>query len=179
MTMSRATYTIDPSHSHASFAIRHMMVSTVRGEFQRFSGEVSWDPAQPEGTTANVTLETASIATHDEKRDAHLRSADFFDAETHPAITFVSRRTEASGEGFTLFGDLSMHGVTKEVALAVSDITPEARDPWGQLRVGGTATTKVKRSDFGLQWNVALEAGGVLVGDEVKIQLDLALIKQG
>ncbi len=130
--MSRATYTIDPSHSHASFAIRHMMVSTVRGEFQRFSGEVSWDPAQPEGTTASVTIETASIATHDEKRDEHLRSADFFDAATHPAITFTSKRAETTGDGLTLFGDLTMHGVTKEVALAVSDITPEARDPWGQ-----------------------------------------------
>jgi polyisoprenoid-binding protein YceI len=177
--MSRATYTIDPSHSHASFAIRHMMVSTVRGEFQRLSGEVSWDPAQPEGTTAKVTIETASIHTHDEKRDAHLRSGDFFDAENHPSITFVSKRAEASGGGFTLIGDLAMHGVSREVALAVTDITPEARDPWGQLRVGGTATTKVKRSDYGLQWNVALEAGGVLVGDEVKIQLDLSLIKQG
>jgi len=176
--MSRATYTIDPSHSHASFAIRHMMVSTVRGEFQRLSGEVSWDPAQPEGTTASVSIETASIHTSDEKRDAHLRSADFFDAEAHPAITFTSKRAEVSGEGFTLYGDLTMHGVTHEVALAVGDITPEARDPWGQLRVGGTATTKVKRSDYGLQWNVALEAGGVLVGDEVKIQLDLSLVKK-
>ena len=176
--MSSAKYIIDASHSHASFAIRHMMISTVRGEFQKFSGEITYDAAHPEQTTATVSIEAASISTNEEKRDAHLRSADFFDTEKFPSITFTSKSAKATGEGFTLIGDLTMHGVTHEVALAVSEITAEGKDPWGNLRMGGTATTKVKRSDYGLQWNVALEAGGVLVADEVKIQLEVELIKQ-
>ena len=176
MTTSR--YVIDTSHSHASFSVRHMMISTVRGEFQAFSGEVTYDAAHPELTAAAVTLEAASINTREEKRDAHLRSADFFDVENHPTITFRSTGAKASADGLVVTGDLTMHGVTHPVALSVTDITAEAKDPWGNQRIGGTATTKVKRSDFGLMWNVALETGGLLVSDEVKITLELELIKQ-
>jgi len=172
------SYVIDLSHSHAAFSVRHLMVSNVRGEFQKFSGEVSYDPANPEGTTASVSLDVASISTREEKRDAHLRSADFFDAEKFPAITFKSKSAKASGDGVAVTGDLTIHGVTHEVVLAVTDITGEHKDPWGHTRIGGSASTKIKRSDFGMTWNSAIEAGGVLVGDEVKIQLEVELIKQ-
>lgn len=174
--MSR--YVIDPSHSHAAFSVRHLMVSNVRGEFQRFSGEVSYDPARPEATAVNVSIDVASINTREEKRDAHLRSADFFDAERFPAITFASKGAKKSGDGIALVGDLTIHGVTREVTVAVEDITAEHKDPWGNSRIGGSASTKIKRSDFGMTWNSAIEAGGVLVGDEVKIQLEVELIKQ-
>ncbi len=173
-----SSYVIDLSHSHAAFSVRHLMVSNVRGEFQKFSGEVSYDPANPAATTASVSLDVASINTREEKRDAHLRSADFFDAEKFPAITFKSKSAKASGDGIAVTGDLSIHGVTHEVVLAVTDITGEHKDPWGSTRIGGSASTKIKRSDFGMVWNSAIEAGGVLVGDEVKIQLEVELIKQ-
>ena len=176
--MSTATYVIDASHSHAAFSVRHMMISNVRGEFQQLSGEVSYDPEHPEGTTVAVTIQAASVNTREEKRDAHLRSADFFDAEKFPAITFKSKSAKASGDGIAVTGDLSIHGVTHEVVLAVTDITGEHKDPWGSTRIGGSASTKIKRSDFGMVWNSAIEAGGVLVGDEVKIQLEVELIKQ-
>lgn len=174
--MSR--YVIDPSHSHAAFSVRHVMVSNVRGEFQKFSGEISYDPARPEATTASVSIDVASISTREEKRDAHLRSADFFDVEKFPTITFQSKGAKASGDGLAVVGDLTIHGVTREVTLAVSEITGEHNDPWGNTRIGGSASTKIKRSDFGMVWNAAIEAGGVLVGDEVKIQLEVELIKQ-
>ncbi len=176
--MSQSKYVIDASHSHASFSVRHMMISNVRGEFAKFSGEVGYDPEHPEGTTASVTIEVASVNTREEKRDAHLRSADFFDAENHPSMTFRSKSARKSGDGLVLVGDLTIRGVTHEVSLTVEEITQEGKDPWGNTRIGGSAHTKIKRSDFGLTWNAALEAGGVLVGDEVKIALEVELIKQ-
>lgn len=176
--MSTAKYVIDASHSHASFSVRHLMISNVRGEFQKFSGEVSYDPANPEATSAQVSLEVASINTREEKRDAHLRSADFFDADNHPTITFKSTGAKKSGDKLSLAGDLTIRGTTKPVTLEVDEITDEGKDPWGNTRIGGSAHTKIKRSDFGITWNAALEAGGVVVGDEVKIQLEIELIKQ-
>lgn len=176
--MSQSKYVIDASHSHASFSVRHMMISNVRGEFAKFSGEVGYDPEHPESTTASVTIEVASVNTREEKRDAHLRSSDFFDADNHPSMTFRSKSARKSGDGLVLVGDLTIRGVTHEVALTVEEITQEGKDPWGNTRIGGSAYTKIKRSDFGLTWNAALEAGGVLVGDEVKISLEVELIKQ-
>lgn len=154
------------------------MISNVRGAFERFSGEVVYDAARPEASRVTATIEVASITTREEKRDAHLRSAEFFDAEGHPSITFVSKRIGKAGEGLEVVGDLTIRGTTHEVVLAVEDITPEHTDPWGGRRVGATARTKIRRSDFGMQWNAALEAGGVLVGDEIKIEIEAQLLRQ-
>ncbi len=173
-----AKYTIDPSHSQATFSVRHMMISNVRGEFQKLSGSVEFDPANVGATKISADLEVASISTGDEKRDGHLRSADFFDAEKHPTITFRSTSATAKGDGeIEVRGDLTIHGVTKEVVLAVEGPTASAKDPWGNERIGASAATKIKRTDFGLVWNVALEAGGILVGEDVKIALDVSLIR--
>lgn len=177
-TSTAPRYVIDASHSHVAFSVRHMMISNVRGEFQRYAGEFRYDPARPEATSATVSIEVASVNTREEKRDAHLRSGDFFDAEAFPAMTFTSKRATARGDGVDVVGDLTIRGTTREVVLSVDDITAEHKDPWGNLRVGATATTKIKRSDFGMLWNAALEAGGVLVADEVKIQLEVEGIKQ-
>ncbi len=177
-TSAAPRFVIDASHSQVGFSVRHMMISNVRGEFQRYAGEFRFDPSRPEATSATVSIEVASVNTREEKRDGHLRSADFFDAESFPVMTFTSKRAKVRGDGIDLVGDLTIRGTTREVVLAVDDITVEHKDPWGNLRVGATATTKIKRSDFGMVWNAALEAGGVLVADEVKIVLEVQGIKQ-
>ena len=171
------TWTIDASHTLASFSVRHLMISNVRGEFQKLSGSATYDPARPEVSSVTATIEVASINTREEKRDAHLRSADFFDAESHPVITFRSTGAKKKGDGLELTGDLTIRGTTRQVVLTVDEITAEQVDPWGGRRVGATARTKIKRSDFGMTWNAALEAGGVVVGDEVSITLDVELVK--
>lgn len=173
-----ATYDLDASHSHAGFAVRHMMVSNVRGEFTKLEGSVGYDPAAPENTAINVKIDVASVNTREEKRDGHLRSADFFDAEHFPHMTFVSKQARRRGDGLEVKGDLTIHGTTHEVTLEVEDITPEHADPWGKTRMGASARTKIRRSDFGMRWNAALEAGGVLVGDEVSIQLEVELVRR-
>jgi polyisoprenoid-binding protein YceI len=155
-----------------------MMISTVRGEFQKLSGEASYDPQRPEASRLSVTVDVASISTREEKRDTHLRSADFFDVENHPSMTFVSRTVRPRGDGLEVLGDLTIRGTTREVSLAVEEVTPEHTDPWGNRRIGATARGKIRRSDFGMRWNAALEAGGVLVGDEVSIQIEVELIRQ-
>jgi polyisoprenoid-binding protein YceI len=177
-TSAAGTFALDASHSHVGFAVRHMMISNVRGEFQKLAGTVSYDPARPEATAIDVKIEVASVNTRDEKRDAHLKSADFFDAENFPYLTFTSKSARRRKDGLELTGELTIHGTTREVTLAVEDITPEHADPWGNRRVGASARTKIRRSDFGMQWNAALEAGGVLVGDEVSIELEVELIRQ-
>jgi polyisoprenoid-binding protein YceI len=171
-------YHLDAAHSHVGFSVRHMMISNVRGEFQKVAGTVTYDPARPEATSLSISIDVASINTREEKRDAHLRSADFFDAERYPAITFVSTGTRRDGEDLQVTGTLTIAGTTRPVTLAIQEITPEHTDPWGNLRLGATARTKIRRSDFGMKWNAALEAGGVLVGDEVSIQIEAELIKQ-
>lgn len=171
------TWTIDASHTLASFSVRHLMISNVRGEFQKLSGSATYDPNRPEASTVTATIEVASINTREEKRDAHLRSADFFDAEAHPVITFRSTAAKRKGDGLEVTGDLTIRGTTRQVVLTVDEITAEQVDPWGGRRVGATAKTKIKRSDFGMTWNAALEAGGVVVGDEVSITLDVELVK--
>jgi polyisoprenoid-binding protein YceI len=171
-------WSIDASHSHVEFAVRHLMIATVKGRFGIVRGTVYSDDADPAKGRAEIEIDVDSIDTREPQRDAHLKSADFFDAASYPKITFNSTRiTGVDGDRFKLIGDLTIHGVTREVAL---DVTSEGRnrDPWGGERAGFTATTKIKRADFGLTWNQALETGGVLVGDEVKVSLEIELVKQ-
>lgn len=173
------TYTIDPAHSSASFTIRHMMIANVRGAFGNVTGTVTYDPDNPTATTIQATIDVSTLDTRDANRDTHLKSPDFLHTEQHPHITFTSKKVERSGDDeLKVTGDLTIHGVTKEVVLNVEGPTPEGKDPWGNIRIGASATTKIKRSDFGLTWNAALETGGFLVGDDLKIELEIQLIKQ-
>ena len=172
------TWAIDNSHTLVEFSVRHLMISTVKGRFGEVSGKVTADDADPSKAQIEATINVASIDTREAQRDAHLRSADFFDAENFPTLTFRSTRIEkASGDDLKVTGDLTIRGITREVVL---DVTSEGRvkDPWGGERAGYSAKTKIKRSDFGLTWNMALETGGVVVGDEIKIALEVELVKQ-
>ena len=170
-------WTIDPSHSTAEFAIRHLMITNVKGRFGALTGFVNYDPEKPDATTIEATIDAISIDTRDEKRDAHLKSADFFDVEHHPKLTFKSNKVTKTGDGFTAVGDLTMHGVSKEVTLNVEVPSAPTKDPWGNTRIGTSATGKINRKDWGLNWNAALEAGGVLVGEQVKLSLEVSLIQ--
>jgi len=163
---------IDASHTGAHFSVRHLMVSNVRGEIHVASGSLTYDAAKPEAAKLEVTLDAKSIDTRDAKRDEHLRSADFFDAEKFPTITFKSKSVKKDGKALAVTGDLTIHGTTKEVVLEIEEIHGPSKDPWGGTRIGASATTKVNRKDFGLVWNMALETGGVIVGEEVKITLE-------
>jgi polyisoprenoid-binding protein YceI len=172
-------WVIDASHSNASFTVRHMMITNVRGELPKLEGKVTYDPSAPEKTTIEASAEVSSINTREAGRDTHLKSADFFDAEKFPLITFKSKSVKAkSKEDLAVTGDLTIHGVTKEVVLEVEGLSGPSVDPFGNTRLGATATTKIKRDDFGMVWNGVLEAGGVLVGNDVKITIDISLIKQ-
>ena len=176
--MPQVTYQIDPAHSSAQFSIRHMMISNVRGEFTKVSGTVTYDAANPANSSADAGIEISSISTREPQRDTHLKSADFFDAEKYPLLTFQSKEVTGQDGEWKLKGDITIHGVTREIALDVDGPTPETKDPWGNLRIGATATGKLNRKDFGLVWNGVLEAGGVLVGDEVKLTIDIEAIRQ-
>jgi polyisoprenoid-binding protein YceI len=176
--MAEVKYQIDPTHSSVHFSVRHMMISNVRGEFRKVSGTVTYDPDRPQDSTVEVTIDAASISTGDAQRDTHLRSADFLDVEQFPTITFRSKQITQSGDGGKVRGDLTVHGVIREVVLHVEGPSPEAKDPYGNLRIGASAATKISRNDFGLKWNSALETGGVLVGDELKIEIDAQAIRQ-
>lgn len=175
-----STWTIDAAHSAAEFSARHMMITTVKGRIADVRGTITLDEANLAGSTVEVELAAASIDTRNEQRDAHLRSADFLDAEQFPTIAFRSRRIEgdrlAAGEQFRLVGDLTLHGVTREVAL---DATYEGRgrDPWGGERVSFSAATKIDRREFGLTWNAALEAGGVLVSNDIRIEIEVQAVR--
>lgn len=172
------TYKIDPAHSSAQFVVRHMMITNVHGAFSKVQGAIVWDAANPGQTTVEAVIDATTIQTQEADRDKHLKSADFLDVEKYPTITFKSTSVKSDGEGeLNVTGDLIIHGVTKQVALKVEGPTAEGKDPWGNLRIGASATTKIKRSDFGLTWNAALETGGFLVGDDVKIELEVSLIK--
>lgn len=172
-------YQIDPAHTSAQFKVRHMMIANVKGEFDKVSGTVNFDPANPSASTIEASIEVASVSTRDEQRDTHLKSPDFFDVEKFPSITYKSRKVTATGgDNFTVVGDLTIRGVTKEVDLKVEELTEETKDPWGNLRRGATAKARVHRKDFGMIFNVALEAGGFLVGEEVDLTIDVELIRQ-
>ena len=169
---------IDPAHSAAHFSVRHLMISNVRGEFTKLTGGAQINPADPTKSTVEVTIEAGSLNTREPQRDEHLRSADFFDVAKFPTLAFRSRRIEALGaEHFNLTGDLTIHGVAKEVTFDIEGPTPPVKDPWGNIRVGVTASAKINRKDFGLVWNAVTEAGGVMVGDEVKITIEAELIQ--
>jgi len=170
---------IDSSHSRVAFSVRHMMISNVHGQFQNVAGTVEFDEAQPTRSTVDVQIEVASIDTHDQKRDGHLASADFFDAAKYPYLTFKSGRVEVVDDSHgKLYGQLTIKNVTRDVVLAV-EYSGLAKSPWGSSSAGFTATTKINRKDFELNWNVALETGGVLVGDTVNISIELEIVKQG
>ena len=175
---ARTTWSIDPTHSNVEFAVRHLMITTVKGRFTAVEGTVVLDEANPAASAAEITVQVASIDTREPQRDAHLRSADFFDVEKYPTLTFRSSAAgDVTADGFTLAGDLTIHGVTRPVTLEVVH-EGRARDPWGGERAGYAATTRIKRSDFGLTWNQLLETGGLAVSDEVKISLDVELVKK-
>jgi len=174
-----ATWTLDPAHTSVQFSVRHLMVSTVRGAFGKLTGTVQVDEKDLTRSKIQATIDAASIDTRIEKRDAHLKSPDFLDVAKYPTITFVSKKIEQGDPGhFKVTGDLTLHGVTREVSLDVEGPTPEIKDPSGKVRAGAQATTKINRKDFGVTWNLALEAGGVAVSDEVTITIDVEATKE-
>ena len=176
--LAQATsWNVDPAHSNASFTVRHLVISTVRGEFQKMSGAVKLDEKDVTKSTVEATIETASIDTRVPDRDKHLKSPDFLDVEKYPTIAFKSTKVESAGAGkLKVTGDLTMHGVTKPVVLAVDGPTAEIKDPWGNTRRGLSASTTLNRRDWGLTWGKVVDAGPV-VGDEVKIEIEAELIK--
>ncbi len=175
-----ATWNIDPTHSLVEFSAKHMMITTVKGRFGDVKGTLAIDEANPDRSSVEVEIAAASIDTRTEQRDAHLRSADFLDVETHPSIIFRSRRVEGAanrpGDEFRVVGDLTIRGTTREVTLDAS-YDGRGRDPWGGERVSFSARTKVDRRDFGLTWNQALEAGGILVGNDIKIEIEVQAVR--
>ena len=173
----KTTWKIDPAHSTAQFVVRHMMITNVRGGFSNVQGTVVWDADDVAASSIDVTIDTTTLSTGDSNRDTHVKSAEFLETEKHPAITFKSKTITKDGDGLKVRGDLTIHGVTKEVVLQVDGPSEQQKDPWGNTRVGASATTKIKRSDFGLTWNAALATGGVMLGDDVKIELEVSLIK--
>ena len=173
-----STWNLDPVHSVAEFKVKHMMISNVKGQFARVNGVLNLDEADVTKSSVEASIEAASIHTRDEQRDAHLRSDDFFDVEKYPTLSFKSTRIVRTGDGeLAVSGDLTIHGITKDVLFTVEGPTPAAKDPWGNTRTAISATTKINRKDFGLTWNAALETGGILVGDEVTITLDIEFVK--
>ena len=177
-TLGRAaTWDLDPQHSSVAFAVRHMMISTVRGQFRTFSATATGDPAEPEKATVEATIDVASIDTSNEKRDTHLKSPDFFDVAQFPKMTFKSKKIEKAGDGkYKVTGDLTMHGVTKEVVLEVEG--PSKPITMGNTKAGAHATARIKRKDFGITWNKAMDGGGVVVGEDVDVTIEAEAIKK-
>jgi polyisoprenoid-binding protein YceI len=172
-------YQIDPAHSGAAFKVRHMMIAHVKGEFTKISGTVNFDEARPFDSQVDVSIDTASIHTREEKRDEHLRSADFFDVAKFPKITFKSQGIAAAGKDtYEVAGDLTIHGVIRTVGFLVDGVTPEVKDPWGGFRRGASASLTINRKEFGLIWNAPLDAGGWMIGDDVHITIDVELVRQ-
>ena len=171
-------WNIDPVHSHAEFKVKHMMISNVKGEFSGVTGKLKLDGADITKSVVEASIDAANISTREPQRDAHLKSADFFDVEKFPNLTFKSTRVSKNGDGvLEVAGDLAIHGVTRNVVFEVEGPTAPMKDPWGNTRVGLFATTRINRKDFGLGWNSTLETGGILVGEEVTITLDVEFIK--
>jgi polyisoprenoid-binding protein YceI len=177
--MSTTTWQIDPAHTSVNFAVKHMMVARVHGRFNKINGELFLDDRNPANSKLEATIDAESIDTQEEKRDAHLKGADFFDIERFPKITFRSQEIQPESDGhLKVKGDLTLHGVTKPVVLDVDGPSHELKDPFGQIKIAAHGETKIKRKDFGLTWNAALETGGVLVGDDIKIELDVQFVKK-
>jgi polyisoprenoid-binding protein YceI len=175
---STTTWNIDPAHSVAEFKVKHMMIANVKGQFSKVSGVLVRDESDRSNDRVEATIEAATLHTRDEQRDAHLKSADFFHVERFPILHFKSTGINVVGEGeLSVEGDLTIRGVTRKVQFAVEGPTPPTNDPWGNTRVAISAITRINRKDFGLTWNAALETGGILVGDEVTITLDVEFVK--
>jgi len=172
------TWNIDPAHATAEFKVKHMMIANVKGHFSKVTGVLIHDESDPTKSRIETSIEAASIETREPQRDAHLKSADFFHVEKFPTLSFKSTDIKAVGNGeLKVQGDLTIRGVTRKVSFAVEGPTPPTKDPWGNTRIAASATTKINRKDFGLTWNAALETGGILVGDEVTITLDVEFVK--
>jgi polyisoprenoid-binding protein YceI len=172
------TWNIDPTHSVAEFKVKHMMISNVKGQFAKVSGTLTLDESEITKSRVEASIEASSIETRDAQRDGHLKSADFFDVEKFPTLSFKSTRIVAAKAGeLAVSGDLTIRGVTRNVTFNVEGPTSPAKDPWGNTRVAVSATTKINRKDFGLTWNAALETGGILVGEEITITLDVQFVK--
>ena len=173
-----ANYKIDPAHSSAQFSVRHMMISNVRGGFGSVQGTVAYDPQNLAASKVEVEFDVSTISTLENARDTHLKSPDFLHVEKYPTITFKSKAVTPNSDGeLRVQGDLTIHGVTKEVILDVHGPSAEEKDPYGNARIGASASTKIRRSEFGLTWNAPLETGGILVGDDLKINVEVSLIK--
>ena len=176
--VATTTWNIDPAHSVAEFKVKHMMISNVKGQFTGVSGTLTLDPSDVTRSIVDATIDAASINTREPQRDAHLKSADFFDVEKFPTLSFKSAKVEKRAEGeLGVTGELTIHGVTRTVVFDVEGPTAPGKDPWGNTRIGLSATTKINRKDYGLTWNAALETGGILVGDDVTITLDVQFVK--
>lgn len=173
----KTAYALDRAHTTLEFVVRHLMITKVRGRFTAFDGVIETESGNDLPTAIRATIDAGSIDTREDQRDAHLRSADFFDVEKYPSITFESTRIEGTPERFTAHGRLTIHGVTREVALD-GNFEGRTNDPWAGVRVGYSAQTQINRKDFGLTWNAALETGGVVVGDDVRIELNVEAILQ-
>ena len=177
-TAVNTTWAIDPSHSEVNFKVKHLVISTVTGAFHTFEGTVHTESEDFDGATASFSIDVDSVSTNSADRDGHLKSGDFFDAENHPKIVFENGKLSKSGDDYTLAGDLTIRGVTKPVTLDV-EFGGIAKDPWGNTKAGFEITGKIARKDWGLNWNTPLEAGGMLVGEEVKLSLNVQLGQQG
>ena len=173
-----ATWKSDPTHASVQFAVSHLMVSTVRGTFDTFDVTATIDENDVSRSSVEATIEVASVNTRNEKRDDHLKGADFFDVATHPTLTFKSKAVEkVQNNAYKVTGDLTLMGVTQEVVLEVTGSPKAMKDPWGNSRVGGTATTTINRTDYGLKYNSVLDSGGVAIGEEVEITIDIELVQ--
>ncbi len=177
VTQLQQTYAIDATHSSVEFVVRHMMITKVRGRFGAVSGSIALAPGSSVPTAIAAVIDASSVDTREAQRDGHLRSADFFDVERFPQLTYKSTRIEGDGESFRVYGDLTLHGVTREVVLD-GEFEGRGSDPWGGQRVSFSAQTKINRKDFGLSWNQALETGGMLVSEEVRIELNVQAVLQ-
>jgi polyisoprenoid-binding protein YceI len=175
---NRTTWIIDSAHSGVHFSVKHLVVATVRGQFDTVSGSVFIDTLNPATSSVHAIIDAASIDTREPQRDAHLRSPDFLDVERFPTIEFRSTDVARTDDGYTVTGDLTIHGVTRPVVLTVEGTEDEIRDHVGNLKRAATARTRINRKDFGLTWNVALETGGFVVGDEIRIEIDVELLHQ-
>jgi polyisoprenoid-binding protein YceI len=175
--LALTTYAIDPVHTTVEFIVRHLMITKVRGRFTGVAGTIELEPGSDVPSAIQARVDAATIDTREAQRDTHLKSADFFEVETHPALEFVSTRIEGTPGDFTIHGNLTIHGVTRAVALK-AEFEGRGPDPWGGQRIGYSASATINRRDFGLTWNAALETGGVVVGDEVRIELNVEAILQ-
>jgi polyisoprenoid-binding protein YceI len=170
-------YEIDPAHSAVSFSVKHLVITNAKGNFKDFSGVIIYDDKKIENSTVDVKIKTASINTENEQRDTHLKGADFFDAAKYPEITFKSKQVKKQGKGYVCIGTLSMHGVSKEITIPFN-VNGVVKDPWGGTRIGTQAVTALNRKDYGLTWNKTLDNGGLAVGEDVNISLDVEAIKK-